>query len=108
MIVTDKYCEDAVLYLAKTDLTAAQHKVEVERLTDKITAVKAAIFKRAEGSVEMRKAEAETAPEIEAERALYYQALLAYEAMRNKRSTAALVTELWRSVNSNRRAGIMT
>lgn len=99
-------CEKALNFLASSDEEAAQLKVEVTRIEDKIAAMKAAIFLRCEGSVEGRKATAEDSPEVHSEREKLYDAMLKFERVRNRRSTAARLTELYQTVASNRRAGM--
>lgn len=105
MIADDQRCENALNYLSHTDEKAAQLKMDVAMLEDEITALKAAIFTREEGSVELRKAIAEQAPEVISAREKYYKALLEFEHVRNRRTTANAVIELWRSINANRRMG---
>lgn len=106
-VITDERAEKAIAYLATSDEKAAVAKVDVQRLEDEIKAQKAAIFMRLTGSVEQRKAEAETHETVAATRKEYYSALLSYEHIANKRRTESLVCELWRSVTSNRRAGLV-
>lgn len=101
-------CESAINFLSDTDEEAAQLKVEVSRIEDKIAAMKAAIFMRCEGSVELRKCTAEDAPEVYSEREKLYVALLKFEHVRNRRGTAARVTELYQTIASNRRAGMQS
>lgn len=106
-MITDERAEKAIRFLADTDEKAAIAKTDVQRLEDEIKAVKAAIFMRSEGSAEARKAEAEVHENTIAARKEYYRALLGHEHVQNKRKTESLVCELWRSVTSNRRAGIV-
>lgn len=105
--LTDERCEQAMRYLAETDGNAAELKVEALKLEDEIKAVKAAIIQRVDGSVELRKAMAETHEATVEARAKYYSALLKSEHITNRRKTEERIVDLWRSVNSNRRAGIV-
>jgi hypothetical protein len=105
-MITDERAEKAIRYLAGTDDEAAEAKVECKRCEDQVKAVEDAIFLRLEGSVELRKATARTDIEAVNARNKYYSALLKYEKLVNHRNTEERVTELWRSVNSNRRHGI--
>lgn len=103
--LTDDRCENGLRYLATTDEQAAQLKVEAMRLEDEVKAVKAAVFNRVEGGAEARKAIAETHESVTAARDKYYAALLKHEHMANRRRTEERITDLWRSVNANRRQG---
>lgn len=103
--LSDERCEDGLRYLAETDEVAAKLKVEALRLEDEVKAIKAAIVQRVEGSVELRKAIAETHESTVEARGKYYSALLKAEHMANRRRTEERITDLWRSVNANRRQG---
>lgn len=103
--LTDDRCEAGLRYLAETDRSAAEAKVEAKKAEDKVKATKAAIFQRVEGSVAMREAIAETHEETAKARSEYYAALLKHEHMDNRRRTEERITDLWRSVNANRRQG---
>jgi hypothetical protein len=104
-VITDARAEKAIHYLAETDEAAAIAKVETARLEDEIKATKAAIVLRVEGSVAVREALAETHENTKAARKEYYDQLLIHERYYNRRKTEERITELWRSVNSNRRHG---
>lgn len=103
--ISDERCEAGLRYLAETDRTAAELKVDSQRLEDEIKATKAAIVQRVDGSVELRKAIAETHENTMRARNDYYAALLKHEHMANRRRTEERITDLWRSVNANRRQG---
>lgn len=103
--LTDERCENGLRYLATTDEEAARLKVESQRLEDEVKAVKAAIFNRVEGGAEARKAIAETHESTAEARSKYYAMLLKHEHMANRRRTEERITDLWRSVNANRRQG---
>lgn len=103
--LTDERCEEGLRFLAETDGKAADLAVDAKRLEDEIKAVKAAIVQRTEGSVELRKAIAETHESTGSAREKYYAALLKHEHMENRRRTEERITDLWRSVNANRRQG---
>jgi len=103
--ISDERCENAMRYLAETDRSAAELKVEALRLEDEIKAVKAAIYQRVDGSVEFRKAFSETHENTVEARNKYFAALLKHEQMANRRRTEERITDLWRSVNANRRQG---
>lgn len=104
-MITDARAEKAIHYLAETDEPAAFAKVEAMRLEDEIKATKAAIVLRVEGSVAVREATAETHENTIAARKEYYAQLLAHERYYNRRRTEERITDLWRTVSSNRRQG---
>lgn len=104
-MISDDRAEKALKYLAETDRSCAEAKVNAERMEFKAKATKQAIFKTGEGSVADRTAVAETSPEYAAAMEAYFAAELDYSHAANKRQTEALVIEVWRSVNANRRHG---
>ena len=104
-MIGDNTYEKALHFLAETDEEAAKEKVRAMELEDEIKATKAAVFQRVEGSVEARKAMAETHENVTATRKLYYDALLKWEHRANKRRTAERIIECWRSEQANRRQG---
>ena len=77
----------------------------MERTEFKAKAVKATMFKLAEGSVADRNAAADTSAELAAAYEEHFKAMHAYHAMANKRSTEAIIVDTWRSMNANRRQG---
>lgn len=78
----------------------------MERTELKAKAVKAAVFKLAEGSsAAAREAVADTSQEVAEAWETHFKAMHAYHAMANKRATEAIVVDTWRSMNANRRQG---
>jgi hypothetical protein len=105
-VIPDHKCEECIHYLHDSDDEAAVAKVDVQKAEDEIKAREDAIFMRSEGSVESKKVLARSDPETVKARNEYYSVLLKFERLYNKRKTAERIIELWRSCNSNRRAGI--
>ena len=105
MRVTDERAEKALRYLAETDEPAAEAKAEMERAEFAAKAVKDALFKRLDGSVADRQAEAGSSDEYAAAMDRYFRCVQMWEGVRNKRQTEALVCEIWRSVQANQRRG---
>lgn len=103
--ITQDRMEEALDYLLSTDDDCAALGADVKRLEFKAKRTKAAVFKLSEGSVAERNATADTAAEVDAAHEEYFKASHKFDAMRNKRSTEAIVFEAWRSLNSNRRQG---
>ena len=128
--VTRERAEAALHFLAHSDIEVATLKVAAKRGELAFKRTKAAIFKIADGSVADRNALAETASEgpkpvpsditadrnslaetasetVAAEEA-WLAAELEYEGLRNQRSTAVLVFEMFRSLEASRRQGSQT
>ncbi len=102
-----KRAEDSANFLSETDRQMAELKVKHER--DKLKAKRtwSAIFMRMEGSVEARKAQAETYADYVTAQAAEMTSLLEFEALRNKRDTANTIIEFWRSYNRATKEGIV-
>lgn len=104
-MISEKRLEQALTYRAQTDEECARLRADMERAEFKAKAIRDATFKRLEGSVADRTAEASTATPYMDAMEDYFQLLQAYEAMRNKRATEEIVVEVWRSINASRRQG---
>jgi hypothetical protein len=108
MLVTDQRLEAALGKLAKTDQLAADLHMNVERAEFKAKAVKDAIFLRADGAnIAERQAQAGTHADYVEEMDKYFEALKAYEGLKNERAREVLVIEVWRSLNSARNKGLL-
>ena len=99
--------ESALNFLIETDEEFAVSKTEAKRAELFLKKTKAAIFLTSKGSVEAKKAEAEVARETEDAEKAYLDAEQDYETLRNRRDSATLVWEHWRSLNSARKQGII-
>ena len=97
--------EKAVNYLAETDRKIAELKVLYERSKRQNKRIWSSIFLRVDGSVEARKAEAETHEEYQTAQAAEMTALKEYEALKNERETACVVVDFWRSYNKAQQEG---
>jgi hypothetical protein len=106
-VVSDERAEKALRYLAVTDEPAAEAKAEVERSEFKAKSTKAAVFLHEEGTVAEREAKAMAHKTVGEAYTAHFKAIRDYQAMANKRELEKLVLEVWRSVNSNRRAGMV-
>lgn len=105
-MISDDRLQNALTYLAETDEELAQLKANVERAEYLKKRVRAAEFLSAEGkSIEERKAKAEVSKEVEDIEHDYTRALVAFEHIAAKRKTEALIVDVWRSINANRRQG---
>lgn len=104
-MITEDRLQKALTYLAETDEEVAELKGNVERQEYFKKRVRAAEFLSASGPVEERKAKAEVSKDVEDIEHDYTRALVAYEHIAAKRKTEALIVDVWRSMNANRRQG---
>lgn len=104
-MITDAKLSDALDYLAKTDQESAELKADVERKEYVLKRTKALAFKLAEGTVADRNAIAETSGDVGTAAEDWFKAIEKCEAVRAQRQTKALIVEVWRSMNANRRVG---
>lgn len=104
-MISDEQLSRALNYLAETDEKAAELRADMERQEYYFKRAKALAFKLAEGTVADRNATAETSPEVTVAAETWFSAIQASESVKAKRQRAALVVEVWRSCNANRRTG---
>ncbi len=105
MTLSEADAYNALMYLVNTDEEAAQAKALYNGLEDSKKSVAAIAFMSVGGSAAERKEKALSSQAYINHIKKIENALLDYETLRNKRSTAALQIEVWRSVNSNRNKG---
>ena len=99
--------ERALTFLIESDEQFAVMKTEARRAELHLKKAKAAKFLTATGNIEARKAMAEMAPFVlDAEKA-WLDAEQDYETLRNRRDSATLLWEHWRSLNSARKQGMI-
>lgn len=107
MRISDDRLEKALHFMATTDQEAAELKAEVERAEYRCKLARAREFMSAEGSVEARKASAESSQSVQEVEDTRYAAILAYEKIKAKRATEELIVEVWRTCSANsRRANV--
>lgn len=104
-MITNEKMEKALHDLESTDVISAELKADVERREYMFKRAKALCFKLAEGTVADRNAQAETAAESLEAAEKWFIAIKESEEVRAKRQTSALIVEVWRSMNANRRTG---
>lgn len=97
--------EKALFYLKETDTEFARRKAEYESLVDLKKTIIALEFQDAKGSAAERTKIAEAADTYQLHVKKIKDALYGFEEMRNKRKSAELQIEMWRSINSNIRRG---
>ena len=104
MISTDRM-EKALRYLAESDEEAAYHKAHCARTELQAKSIKNMVFLHSEGTVAERTAFAESSPEYKDAMENHFESLRAFEQIKNKRSTEAILIDAWRSLNSSRNKG---
>ena len=106
MRISDERSEKALHYLVESDEKAAELKSDMERLEHMAKSMRDTAFLHLQGSVAERTAAANVAPDVQKAWGEYFAAVRACNAVLNKRKTEELVIDCWRSVNSNKRAGL--
>lgn len=105
----DERVEKAVNYLATTDEPAAKAKTLFKGLEAQIKTIEAVEFKKTSASgmtVPEKWAEVHTSQSYLDHHKKIYDAMLDHELLQNRRGTAELLFEYWRSMNSNKRQGV--
>lgn len=95
--------EKAMKYLANTDEPHALAKALVKAMDYKIKTVRALAFLQASGTVAEREAQSSASKEYCDFVERYQNAVADYELMENKRTTAQLEIDIWRSLEASRR-----
>lgn len=103
--VSDERMEKALIFMAQTDNDAAVLKADVERAEYRCKLARAREFMEAEGSVEARKAAAESSKSVQDSEDTRYAAIVAFEKIKAKRATEELIIEVWRTCSANARRG---
>jgi len=93
----------ALTYLAESDEPFAQARGLMEGISKQEKTVLGMVFLEKTGTNQDREYQARTSNEYEEWRVKYQSAVCDYELYRNKRITEAMIVEVWRSLNSNRR-----
>ena len=100
--------DKALTYLVDTDEKAARaraYMLGLEKAEKTILGQEILTQKGHDGTVGEKEAKARGSSEYHAWRIDYENAVLDYEIYRNRRHTAELICEMWRSENANRRQG---
>jgi hypothetical protein len=97
--------DEAVHYVADSDDKAAELMADAERTELKARAIKDALIKHGEGSLGDRTAAAGCDQKYLDAMEAHFVALKEYNTVKNRRSTASLIVDVWRSENANRRQG---
>lgn len=106
-MITEERRDKALDYLARTDEPCAKARALMKGLEKQEKTILAKVFLEVEGTDGVRKEKAKASKEYIDWQEKYKAAVLDYETMYNYRNTAEMIIELWRSENSNRRAGMV-
>ena len=104
-MVSDHRCGEALAYLQRTDEEAAELKVQVERKAYLVELARKKAYLAAAGTIEQRKAIAETSQEVGDATDNWLAALLEFEKVKGHRTTEILIVDVWRTASANRRTG---
>lgn len=104
-MITEQRLTQALRYLAETDEPAAKARALMEGLSEQRKTVRAIGFLESSGTRDERESSAYVSSDYRDHVKRYEDAVYEYEAIRNKRMTEALIVEVWRSEQANRRAG---
>lgn len=104
-MISDHKKDKALIYLAETDEPAAKAKTLVKALEDQKKPLLANLYLDAEGSQGDRVKKAEAHPDYQEHLQKLNDARYEFEHMNEKRNTAKIILDIWRSENSNRRVG---
>jgi len=105
-MITQEDAEKSLDYLKKTDVDAAKARSLLNYLDDtKKTVLADQYTQLSEGSAADRLKAAEGSAEYILHLGKIRDAALDYELLRNRRKSAELQIEMWRSINSNMKKG---
>jgi hypothetical protein len=105
MSVDQDRMEAALHYLAETDDYFADAKANLLRAEILAKRARAKVILTAEGSVEVKKATAETHPEVGQADDDLVEAITVFERLKAKRERAVTVIDVFRTLEASRRKG---
>lgn len=106
MAIDEARAEKALLFLEHTDAQYADTRVMMLRTEYLVEVTECMVYKTLEGSIEDRKRLAKSDPVTQAKFDEYLKSVRDFEFLRAKRKRAELTIEVWRSLNSARKAGL--
>lgn len=104
-MITDEKLQKALSYLAETDEPCAKAKSYLAGTEKQEKTIIAIEFAKGERGVEEKKQAAYRSVAYSEWKEHYVDAVYSFEIMRNKRQTAELIVEVWRTVSANQRRG---
>lgn len=108
MQIDEERMTEALMFLGASDEKAGELKANVERQEAKVKSMKASVFMMyatAEKTVAERNALAETNPMVGTANEDYFEAVRAFTALQNRRSSETILIEVWRSLHAARKKG---
>ena len=106
-MVTEERLTLALTLLASSDEESAELKVNAMRKEYLVDLKRKQLFLTSEGNIEARKAKAETSREVQDSITNYLDATVEFEKLKAKRTTEALIVEVWRTQSANQRQGVL-
>jgi hypothetical protein len=109
-LISDDKLSKALTYLAETDLPCAKAQSLFDGLEEQTKTIKGIVLLQLPSGMTIPEKEARvyTSDTYKDHREKVQNAQLDYLTMYNRRKTAALIVECWRTVSSNKRAGMIT
>lgn len=104
-MITQDRMEQALRYLATTDEEAARKEALYRGREDQLKTIEAQMFGLFDGPMEDRKQKARASQEYQDHLLAIDNARLDFLLIKTKRETEALIIDVWRSLNANRRMG---
>lgn len=106
MVVSEDRVDQAMQYLAETDLEVAHWKGAVLRSEHMIDVAESLAYKSiTEGTVEDKKRAVKLVPEVRAAYEDHFKAVVEFEKIKARRAREVLVIDLFRTVEASRRVG---
>lgn len=103
--VTQERMEAALTFLGETDDAYAEAKANLARAEILAKRARSRIILTSEGSVEVKKAQAETHPEVGQADDELVEAITVYEKLRARRQRAEVTIDVFRTLEASRRRG---
>jgi hypothetical protein len=105
--LTDDRVEKALIYLSSTDEEHAMLGAKVKEAEEAIKQAKAHSFLVAEGTVAERESKAVSSLKYANATEVWVEAYKNFKILDNKRNSEIRVTELWQTLSSNKRKGMI-
>jgi hypothetical protein len=105
MLVDEARVDKAMAILAETDLEVASWRGQVLRTEFMAKSAEALAFKSLEGTVEDRKQGARLEKAVQDAWEQHFKAVVGWESCKARREREVMVVELFRTLESSRRAG---
>ena len=106
-MIEDEQVERALFYIRDSAGTAGQLAGAVKEAESRRKASMAIAFLQAVGTVAERQARSRTDPAVVSAYHDYCESVAEYEKLKLEIKAAEMLIEVWRTENSNRRAGIL-